>query len=249
MFFFFFSSRRRHTRCREVSWARRCVQETGQGVYKKEEDKFSIEEAIKKEPQLSLLLENKELVIDYLNLKEVRLHYYLIDLEILFSRTPFLETNVDNFSFLQPNFGQNIKLPEKERRIRIKIPDIFSNKNVIIEATGGSLQQRLTFFSSSLTVQIFEPYGELKVLDDAKPLPQLYIKVFALRKNNSSFFYKDGYTDIRGRFNYVSVNSSLLSTIQKFAILVHSESKGSLVKECFPPALTLPAANCDQQFQ
>eukprot|EP00831_Metopus_contortus_P037088 TRINITY_DN29261_c0_g1_i2.p1 TRINITY_DN29261_c0_g1~~TRINITY_DN29261_c0_g1_i2.p1 ORF type:complete len:380 (+),score=75.48 TRINITY_DN29261_c0_g1_i2:73-1212(+) len=28
-YFFFFSSRRRHTRCREVSWARRCVQETG----------------------------------------------------------------------------------------------------------------------------------------------------------------------------------------------------------------------------
>eukprot|EP00831_Metopus_contortus_P080185 TRINITY_DN8145_c0_g1_i1.p2 TRINITY_DN8145_c0_g1~~TRINITY_DN8145_c0_g1_i1.p2 ORF type:complete len:119 (-),score=28.24 TRINITY_DN8145_c0_g1_i1:486-842(-) len=29
IYFFFFSSRRRHTRCREVSWARRCVQETG----------------------------------------------------------------------------------------------------------------------------------------------------------------------------------------------------------------------------
>eukprot|EP00831_Metopus_contortus_P066744 TRINITY_DN59541_c0_g1_i1.p1 TRINITY_DN59541_c0_g1~~TRINITY_DN59541_c0_g1_i1.p1 ORF type:complete len:278 (-),score=16.52 TRINITY_DN59541_c0_g1_i1:192-1025(-) len=29
--FFFFSSRRRHTRCREVSWARRCVQETDMG--------------------------------------------------------------------------------------------------------------------------------------------------------------------------------------------------------------------------
>eukprot|EP00831_Metopus_contortus_P066327 TRINITY_DN59172_c0_g1_i1.p2 TRINITY_DN59172_c0_g1~~TRINITY_DN59172_c0_g1_i1.p2 ORF type:complete len:178 (+),score=58.72 TRINITY_DN59172_c0_g1_i1:52-585(+) len=28
VYFFFFSSRRRHTRCREVSWARRCVQET-----------------------------------------------------------------------------------------------------------------------------------------------------------------------------------------------------------------------------
>eukprot|EP00831_Metopus_contortus_P034193 TRINITY_DN27298_c0_g1_i1.p1 TRINITY_DN27298_c0_g1~~TRINITY_DN27298_c0_g1_i1.p1 ORF type:complete len:149 (-),score=35.77 TRINITY_DN27298_c0_g1_i1:91-537(-) len=33
LFFFFFSSRRRHTRCREVSWARRCVQETGQQKY------------------------------------------------------------------------------------------------------------------------------------------------------------------------------------------------------------------------
>eukprot|EP00831_Metopus_contortus_P021606 TRINITY_DN19697_c0_g1_i5.p1 TRINITY_DN19697_c0_g1~~TRINITY_DN19697_c0_g1_i5.p1 ORF type:complete len:146 (-),score=37.47 TRINITY_DN19697_c0_g1_i5:5-442(-) len=30
---FFFSSRRRHTRCREVSWARRCVQETGKVEY------------------------------------------------------------------------------------------------------------------------------------------------------------------------------------------------------------------------
>eukprot|EP01015_Nassula_variabilis_P011398 TRINITY_DN1924_c0_g1_i10.p1 TRINITY_DN1924_c0_g1~~TRINITY_DN1924_c0_g1_i10.p1 ORF type:complete len:224 (+),score=64.41 TRINITY_DN1924_c0_g1_i10:2-673(+) len=29
IFFFFFSSRRRHTRCSGVSWARRCVQETG----------------------------------------------------------------------------------------------------------------------------------------------------------------------------------------------------------------------------
>eukprot|EP00831_Metopus_contortus_P042393 TRINITY_DN33575_c0_g1_i1.p3 TRINITY_DN33575_c0_g1~~TRINITY_DN33575_c0_g1_i1.p3 ORF type:complete len:130 (-),score=41.11 TRINITY_DN33575_c0_g1_i1:275-664(-) len=29
VYIFFFSSRRRHTRCREVSWARRCVQETG----------------------------------------------------------------------------------------------------------------------------------------------------------------------------------------------------------------------------
>eukprot|EP00831_Metopus_contortus_P009016 TRINITY_DN13479_c0_g1_i1.p1 TRINITY_DN13479_c0_g1~~TRINITY_DN13479_c0_g1_i1.p1 ORF type:complete len:209 (+),score=45.65 TRINITY_DN13479_c0_g1_i1:2-628(+) len=33
-FFFFFSSRRRHTRCREVSWARRCVQETASTAHK-----------------------------------------------------------------------------------------------------------------------------------------------------------------------------------------------------------------------
>eukprot|EP00831_Metopus_contortus_P046177 TRINITY_DN37066_c0_g1_i1.p2 TRINITY_DN37066_c0_g1~~TRINITY_DN37066_c0_g1_i1.p2 ORF type:complete len:181 (-),score=17.28 TRINITY_DN37066_c0_g1_i1:188-730(-) len=33
MLLFFFSSRRRHTRCREVSWARRCVQETERRVH------------------------------------------------------------------------------------------------------------------------------------------------------------------------------------------------------------------------
>eukprot|EP00831_Metopus_contortus_P036042 TRINITY_DN28605_c0_g2_i3.p4 TRINITY_DN28605_c0_g2~~TRINITY_DN28605_c0_g2_i3.p4 ORF type:complete len:115 (-),score=42.47 TRINITY_DN28605_c0_g2_i3:51-395(-) len=42
VFFFFFSSRRRHTRCREVSWARRCVQETGTWVRKKYNQKDSI---------------------------------------------------------------------------------------------------------------------------------------------------------------------------------------------------------------
>eukprot|EP00831_Metopus_contortus_P017228 TRINITY_DN17263_c0_g2_i1.p1 TRINITY_DN17263_c0_g2~~TRINITY_DN17263_c0_g2_i1.p1 ORF type:complete len:193 (-),score=45.92 TRINITY_DN17263_c0_g2_i1:35-613(-) len=40
-FFFFFSSRRRHTRCREVSWARRCVQETGTWVLEKIDANFS----------------------------------------------------------------------------------------------------------------------------------------------------------------------------------------------------------------
>eukprot|EP00831_Metopus_contortus_P066930 TRINITY_DN5969_c0_g1_i1.p3 TRINITY_DN5969_c0_g1~~TRINITY_DN5969_c0_g1_i1.p3 ORF type:complete len:132 (-),score=33.98 TRINITY_DN5969_c0_g1_i1:825-1220(-) len=46
-FFFFFSSRRRHTRCREVSWARRCVQETGT-QYKKHRQIQDIEEFYKK---------------------------------------------------------------------------------------------------------------------------------------------------------------------------------------------------------
>eukprot|EP00831_Metopus_contortus_P055022 TRINITY_DN46426_c0_g1_i1.p3 TRINITY_DN46426_c0_g1~~TRINITY_DN46426_c0_g1_i1.p3 ORF type:complete len:101 (+),score=43.33 TRINITY_DN46426_c0_g1_i1:45-347(+) len=39
--FFFFSSRRRHTRCREVSWARRCVQETGTWVFEKLKEKYT----------------------------------------------------------------------------------------------------------------------------------------------------------------------------------------------------------------
>eukprot|EP00831_Metopus_contortus_P074296 TRINITY_DN6785_c0_g1_i7.p2 TRINITY_DN6785_c0_g1~~TRINITY_DN6785_c0_g1_i7.p2 ORF type:complete len:109 (-),score=44.60 TRINITY_DN6785_c0_g1_i7:137-463(-) len=41
-FFFFFSSRRRHTRCREVSWARRCVQETGTWEF---EELFDLKDA------------------------------------------------------------------------------------------------------------------------------------------------------------------------------------------------------------
>eukprot|EP00831_Metopus_contortus_P049819 TRINITY_DN4142_c0_g1_i1.p1 TRINITY_DN4142_c0_g1~~TRINITY_DN4142_c0_g1_i1.p1 ORF type:complete len:250 (-),score=71.53 TRINITY_DN4142_c0_g1_i1:163-912(-) len=54
-FFFFFSSRRRHTRCREVSWARRCVQETvsTQSTWAPEEVK-NMEIGIDSFPKLNL---------------------------------------------------------------------------------------------------------------------------------------------------------------------------------------------------
>eukprot|EP00831_Metopus_contortus_P078569 TRINITY_DN762_c0_g2_i3.p3 TRINITY_DN762_c0_g2~~TRINITY_DN762_c0_g2_i3.p3 ORF type:complete len:168 (-),score=48.02 TRINITY_DN762_c0_g2_i3:578-1081(-) len=57
-FFFFFSSRRRHTRCREVSWARRCVQETGsKGVFLSggEKQRIAIARAILKNAHIIIM--------------------------------------------------------------------------------------------------------------------------------------------------------------------------------------------------
>ena len=49
-------------------------------------------------------------------------------------------------------------------------------------------------------------------------------------------FYKDGYTDIRGCFDYVSLDTDQLLGVKRFAILVSSADAGALVKECGPPA-------------
>ena len=49
-------------------------------------------------------------------------------------------------------------------------------------------------------------------------------------------FYRDGYTDIRGKFEYlVSSGSTDLKSIKKFAILVQSEHYGSVIREVCPP--------------
>eukprot|EP01015_Nassula_variabilis_P019012 TRINITY_DN3170_c0_g1_i7.p3 TRINITY_DN3170_c0_g1~~TRINITY_DN3170_c0_g1_i7.p3 ORF type:complete len:101 (-),score=47.92 TRINITY_DN3170_c0_g1_i7:35-337(-) len=49
---FFFSSRRRHTRCSGVSWARRCVQETDQRrVHGEQEQQKEQPKEPKEEPQ------------------------------------------------------------------------------------------------------------------------------------------------------------------------------------------------------
>jgi hypothetical protein len=49
-------------------------------------------------------------------------------------------------------------------------------------------------------------------------------------------FFKDGYTDLRGRFDYVTKSQSNLSNINKFALFVLSEEHGSIIKEAKKPS-------------
>jgi len=48
-------------------------------------------------------------------------------------------------------------------------------------------------------------------------------------------FFKDGYTDHRGRFDYVSLSTDALSNAVKFALLIMSETFGAVVLEATPP--------------
>ncbi len=49
-------------------------------------------------------------------------------------------------------------------------------------------------------------------------------------------FYKDGYTDLRGKFDYASLSTSKLPNVERFAILIMSEDSGAVVREASPPA-------------
>ena len=54
-------------------------------------------------------------------------------------------------------------------------------------------------------------------------------------KNGQVQFYKDGYTDIRGRFDYVALSTNDLDFVNRFALLILSESHGAVVQEAVPP--------------
>jgi len=50
------------------------------------------------------------------------------------------------------------------------------------------------------------------------------VKTFAKKNNGESIFYKDGYTDLRGRFEYASVNTaSSINDVVKFAFFIMSD--------------------------
>jgi hypothetical protein len=91
-----------------------------------------------------------------------------------------------------------------------------------------------------LKITISENLGEVKVTDYAfKPLSKAYVKCFAMMNDGSITFYKDGYTDLRGRFNYVSLNTDQIKTLKKFAVFISDKNNGSVIQECNPPGNVL----------
>jgi hypothetical protein len=88
-----------------------------------------------------------------------------------------------------------------------------------------------------MTVALSENYGQLRVTDAAagKPVPKVYVKVYAKLADGSVKFHKDGYSDLRGRFDYVSVNTPERQAVERFAILVLSEDRGAAIREAAPP--------------
>ena len=52
---------------------------------------------------------------------------------------------------------------------------------------------------------------------------KVYVKVYARRPDGSVKFYKDGYTDLRGRFDYVSLSTNELEHVERFSLLVLSD--------------------------
>ena len=69
-----------------------------------------------------------------------------------------------------------------------------------------------------------------------KPLPRVYVKVYAETPGaGKPKFFKDGYTDLRGKFDYTSLNTGQIDQVTRFSILILSETHGAVVREAKPP--------------
>lgn len=65
-------------------------------------------------------------------------------------------------------------------------------------------------------------------------LPQAYVKVFVQMSDGATVFFKDGFTDIRGKFEYAKASgasSMKASSYRTFAIFVSDNDLGSLIKD------------------
>jgi hypothetical protein len=218
------------------------------------------------EPSFDFKVENRQIALTWKNLGEVTIRYYLMDPEFLFSASPFVTQDSGRFSIIKATRTDTQALPEGKDQLSIPLPGEFTRANVLVEILGAGQRKAKTFHANTLRLNVAENYGRLEVRDDTenKPVSKAYVKVYARLRNGTVRFYKDGYTDLRGRFDYASLNSSEtqggpvpalrsggesgdglnyqmlspgeLDQVERFAILLMSENHGADVREAAPPA-------------
>ncbi len=193
-----------------------------------------------KSESFDLEIEAGVVQLNYQNLAEVQVNYYEMDIELLFSRSPFAQDDLDGFSMIQPNSSQTITLtPGDDGRgsQQLQLPVEMKNKNVLVEIVSGDQAKSQPYFANSLDVQLVENYGQLQVFSQSerRALPKTYIKVYARMNDGSVSFHKDGYTDLRGRFDYFSQSNNPADGIEKLSLLVLSEQDGAIIRQVSPP--------------
>lgn len=190
-----------------------------------------------KEASFNFTIDAKTIHLTWQNLSSVRVNYYLMDVELLFSRNPFTQQTGNQFLSIKPNETQEVKLPAAETKLAIPLPQHLTQKNVMVEVQAAGKSQSLPYVANAMNVVMNENYGQLRVADasGSKALAKVYVKVYARMADGEVKFYKDGYTDLRGRFDYASVSTPEQKPVQRFALLILSEQHGAQIREVAPP--------------
>ncbi len=188
-------------------------------------------------PALQLTTGDGHIVFEYRNIESAQVNYYLMDIELLFSRNPFVARDDDTVPVIQPNLSEQIELSSKNGSHKMELPPGAQNRNLLVEVTAAGVSRSRVITASSLSVTASEPYGQIQVLSEQErmPIETAYVKVYARHQDGSVRFYKDGYTDLRGRFDYATLSTSDLDTADRFAILVLHPEHGAVVLEASPP--------------
>ncbi|MEO6596811.1 MAG: hypothetical protein ABIP94_18850 [Planctomycetota bacterium] len=188
-------------------------------------------------PAIELAGEGSTVQLAYRNLEQCEVRYYELDVEFAFSAQPFADPNGTSAAFVQPNLREVKQLEKAQTQLTFALPAQFQQRNVLVEVRAAGLVRSRQFFANALHVRFLESYGQVAVSEPTgdKPLPKTYVKVFAKLPGGQVRFHKDGYTDLRGRFDYASLSNDPNAGAERYAVLVLSEQRGAVIRETNPP--------------
>ena len=190
-------------------------------------------------PTFDFTVQDGTVEITSRNVKTCRLNLYAMDIELLFSRNPFVQEVSGQFAVIKPNAAQAVDLGKAKGPKKVALPPAFRDRNVMVEVEAGGTAKTKAYYPHTLNVELTENYGQVRILHGKtrKPLPKVYVKTYARMKSGEVRFFKDGYTDLRGRFDYASLNTDELRRVEKLSLLILSDEHGAVVREANPPKM------------
>jgi hypothetical protein len=193
--------------------------------------------AAAKEPGVDFTLDSKAIQLTWQNVEAVTVNYYLMDVELLFSRNPFVQATGGQFATIKPNRSATVRLPGGgQSKTTIPLPEDLAKQNVLVEVTAAGKSKALPYYATAMDVSVVENFGQVKVTDPAgKPLSKVYVKCYVRNADGTVKFHRDGYTDVRGRFDYATVSTPETSPPVRYAVLVLSDDRGAAIKDAAPP--------------
>lgn len=192
--------------------------------------------ALDREPVLELAMEGGRVRLDHFGLDAIDLSFHAVDVEFQFSRDPFGSFDASGAGYVRPHARERLELDGSRGETFAPLPEGLSGRALVVRAEGGGLVRSVLHQPGRLAVELHESRGHLIVRDGpgGRALAAVYVKVYARDPDGSVRFHKDGYTDLLGRFDYVSL-SNVPTRATRFALLVLDDERGSTVRQAAAP--------------
>ncbi|MGA0369229.1 MAG: hypothetical protein ACO3N7_07235 [Kiritimatiellia bacterium] len=196
-----------------------------------------LQELARREPSVELEIVSGKLMVTAHHLESLTLNLYPMDIELLFSRKPFLSDGGADFAVIKPELRLEIPVQGNGEAEELLLPEAYRDRNLMVEVRGKGRQASVAWVANQLKVRKMENYGQVEVrtLRGNQPLPKTYVKVFAKSSDGRVSFWKDGYTDLRGRFDYLSLNNRKPEEAAELSILILHPEFGAEIIRAAPP--------------
>lgn len=191
-----------------------------------------LEEAVM--PQLDLALgDDGRLAIRHRALETVTLRMFSVDLEVMFSKNPFLRAGIDGEGnpAIRPNEVITLDLAKDQQETFTELPETLRRGSVLVAAESGDTKLLKVLDPRTMELKRIPQMREIQVLDATtrRPLVKTYIKVYAETRGGDVVFHKDGYSDLRGKFDYLSHTGADPSHIRRVALFASHPERGARV--------------------
>ena len=188
-------------------------------------------------PEVIVRVEDDTIRIDHRNTDQIEINLYGVDLELLFSKAPFARNDLQRIAMVRPTRTETLTLKTKTGTARYPIPAELRSKTLLVEANVAASRNTTLYYGGELTTYVSEGFGQLQTTDAKthRPVAGAYVKVYGRYPDGNVRFFKDGYTDGRGRFDYTSISAADAKGAQRFAILVLSDDMGATLHDVQAP--------------